>query len=364
MRVQLSSSATKLVSATREILAVWCKEVAFVFLRSNRSRTGNGAIILELGSSEMTLLQASPKGDLKLGKICMGSAAPERQLAALMEKTHLPKGKPAEVIVRLQPDQVLHRTLHLPMASLRYLRKAVPYELEKISPLDPSRVVFDMRLVKRDRVNKRVTVALRLIRRDLAEQILDQCRQVGLRIAALVILGNSAERPWTGFPIDRSAAARMFLRRWSTVFLAGLALVLSGLLITAQYLRGQAIERAILAETDLEQHRAGALRALRSEIQTTRAQISFFTNQRNAPLFVALLTDLSGLIPNSAWATEVDLTSDNVRVHGFAVSASDLIGIFEKSQRFSNARFRSPLVRGSGANSEGFDLSADIESIR
>jgi hypothetical protein len=238
----------------------------------------------------------------------------------------------------------------------------VEFELERTSPLDPKRVVYDTRLVKRDRVTRRATIALRLIRRDLLDEILDHCKSCGFKLAALQIAGGSGERPWSGFPINRYAAARLRVRRWSMPLLAGLALILIGGVVTTEYMNRLGVEHAINAEVDTERKRASAIRNVRTQIETTASQITFFASQRKAPLFVALLTDLSGLLPDSAWATEVELSHQSVRIHGNAKTASSLIDIFEKSQRFSNARFQAPLTRGPAGDSERFDLSVDIES--
>src|SRR5438105_611554 len=55
-------------------------------------------------------------------------------------------GAPKEVVIQLRSEHVLHRSFQLPNASGRTLRKMVKFELERISPVDPTRIVYDLRV--------------------------------------------------------------------------------------------------------------------------------------------------------------------------------------------------------------------------
>jgi hypothetical protein len=318
-------------------------------------------LVLEFGD-ETLVIDASDRGNRIVPSIQSGSPDAGQGLATPMQGISLRRGMSKDVSVRLQPHQVLHRRLQLPDARMRVLRKAVQYELDRVSPLESGRILFDVQCLGRDRSTRRATLAVRMIKRDLADQINATCRAWGLKIAELHFPGTTPRARWRLFPVDRLAAGRTLLRRRCNVLLSGLAVALGLSVVTTEYLRGAATERAAIAELEAERAEAGALRRIRTDIDRAVDEIQFFAAQREAPLFVVLLTDLSGLLPNDAWLTDVELSQRTVRLRGYAASASRLIAIFELSQRFAKAQFGAPSRRGPSAETEQFDLSVEIES--
>ena len=333
-----------------EALVAWQHDLKTAFANSNGNDVlyRTGTLVLTFGSDEPVI--SDPSGRVNPSSPnSMGDGA-------------WPQGTSRNVVVRLNPEQILQRTIRLPNTRLWALQKATQYELERISPLDSKRIVFDVHLTGRDRAARTALLAVRIIRRDLAEHIHSQCRQRRLQVAGLQFPDTVCDKPWRGFPVDRFAATRLLSRRRSTALLSTLALGLIVCTVAAAYVQGAAIERAVMSDLAAEKEQAAALVKLRDNIAAAEKQVQFFSDERRAPMLVALLTDLSGLVPNDAWTTDVELSRESVRIRGYAASASRLIGIFEDSQRFTKARFGAPLVRGPAASSERFDLTAEVES--
>lgn len=248
----------------------------------------------------------------------------------------------------------------MPNASARVLGKAVLFELERLSPLKPAAIVHDIHVVKRDRPLNQAVVEVRMIRRDLLESAAAQCRSLGLHIAGLRLPGLSSGRRWTAYPVKRFAALRLRANRWATAGLSGLALLLLGCTVTAEYMRGAVVQQRIAAELEAERIRANAVPPIRQRIEEERNQILHFVRQRNSTLYVVLLTEISAILPDSAWTTRVEISSENIRIQGFARTPSELIPLFEKSPHFINAHFGQPVAPKASDGPEAFDLTFNI----
>lgn len=247
----------------------------------------------------------------------------------------------------------------MPNASGRVLGKAILFELERLSPLNPASIVHDMHIVKHDRSLRQATVEVRMVRRDLFESIAAQCRSLGLHVAGLQLPRPSSRR-WTAYPVKRFAALRLRANRFGTAGLGGLALLLLGCTVTAEYLRGAAVQQRIAAELEAERIRANSIPPIRNRIEADRNQILHFVRQRNSTLYVVLLTEISAILPDSAWTTRVEISSENIRIQGFARTPSELIPLFEKSPHFINAHFGQPVTRTASSGVEAFDLTLNI----
>lgn len=277
-----------------------------------------------------------------------------------IDSASIPEGASKEVVVRLNPGHALYRTLQLPNANTRTLRKVVEFELERISPVHINRIVYDLRIVKRDRRTRLATVQLRLIKRDFLEQISGQCESRGLRIAELRFPKCWGDKRWSGYPVSRFAAARNIARRSATPVLAAMAILLIACNVACQYWRGVVIEHRIAAEIDAERLRAAGIRPVQNRIESARREIAFYTRQRNAPLFVVLLTELSARLPDTTWATRLELSSDKLNIQGLSKSASELPGILDKSPQFTTPQFRTPPMPNTSGESQSFDLLLDL----
>ena len=80
---------------------------------------------------------------------------------------------------------------------------------------------------------------------------------------------------------------------------------------------------------------------------------------------VALLEDLSRLLPDTTWVQQLDVKTNQksreIQIAGETGSSSQLIEVLEQSGSLANAGFKSPLTKGVTPNTERFLLSAEIK---
>ena len=75
---------------------------------------------------------------------------------------------------------------------------------------------------------------------------------------------------------------------------------------------------------------------------------------------LTFLHELTEVIPPEAYLSTFRVRNDRAELEGFARSASDLVPLLEKSKRFKNAQFTSPVTKVHGGL-ERFSLTTEIE---
>jgi general secretion pathway protein L len=265
------------------------------------------------------------------------------------------------VAICLPQSECLHRTLEMPAASKRTLRAALAYELERISPIELEHIYFDFFVLRADRITRKIELELRIIKRTVVNRAVEYCHGAGLAVGSIGFSGERREADWMHFPVARRAMLQLFWRRWNVPLLASLALVLSLATLVAAYERGNAAESLMEDQLVREQLRALTVSHIQAEINRTRLQAEFLVKQRAAPLLVETLADLTRILPDDTWLSEIEMNGSKIRVQGYSKAASNLIGIIDRSGQFTNAQFEAPLMRGQGDASDRFDLSFDIK---
>jgi len=77
---------------------------------------------------------------------------------------------------------------------------------------------------------------------------------------------------------------------------------------------------------------------------------------------IGVLAEMTRLIPADSWLTDFDYVADNnqVRISGFAVSASQLILLLEESKLFANVKFTSPITMDKLEKKEKFRIEMNV----
>jgi general secretion pathway protein L len=301
---------------------------------------------------------------LKLGALAGGAFGPNRsELVAVYEDGALRPGAGdgrRDAVLVLPAAAVLRPMVRLPIASDNVLRRALGYELEKLSPVPPDQVYFDFRVLGRDRAAKTAEIELRIIRRDIVDDAVRLCRAQGLAAAAIRFGDDPRRADPRHFPVDRNAMLLSFWRRWSTALLGGAMLMLLSVVLFAAYLRGSSQLELLTDELLAESVRAAHAEHLQTRIERASAQLAFLAEQKRSPPFAAILADIAHILPDGSWLTELDISGGKIRVEGFSRSASDLIAVFDRSGHFTNAQFAAPVTQSATPGIERFDLTFEI----
>jgi general secretion pathway protein L len=144
--------------------------------------------------------------------------------------------------------------------------------------------------------------------------------------------------------------------------------VLVGALAGAGALCGLAVAADGVIGADLQSRRntlTGRIAADRAEMpgrdRTSAAAIELERRKRETPPAVIVYENVSQILPDDTYLTEMRLIGDKVQMIGVTSDASSLIRLIEKSPRFTKATFFAPTTRSPSESLEHFFIEAHIE---
>jgi len=264
------------------------------------------------------------------------------------------------VVLRLPQRLVSRQQLELPIAAQADLEEAVGYDLDRRTPFSREHAVFAARLIRLEPARKRLIAEVVVTPRATLDRALQAARALGLepnRVDAADETGDAASGDLLRVAPSR-ANRRGRERDWAAW---GLGLIAASLVAALVWLPISAAQRRA---TDLAARFEAAKRAniaavrLQHQIDELAQEDRYLLDKkRAAPNPLQLLLDTTRVTPDTAWLTEWDMTGEEVRLTGSAVSASGLVDALEHSQIFTGTAFLSPVTRQPDGR-ERFSVSA------
>jgi general secretion pathway protein L len=128
-----------------------------------------------------------------------------------------------------------------------------------------------------------------------------------------------------------------------------------------------AIWRYNAAQKQLDEQIATAqiqAKLARSQIEKRQAELdqaaTIRDEKQNSPSLVRIWAELTRVLPDDAWLTDLSAKGDELTINGFAVSAANLIGPLEASPLFASPDFTAPVVKVPGQEGERFAIRAKV----
>jgi len=352
---QFRGVAGELMSEWREELVRWARE-----LLSSPLMRGGEAVLLDFGAGEVRVGIVDSGGIESIGRTLGAGEIAAREISSLLAGSErVPRGT-ADVMIQLPGEEVLRRRFELPAARRSTLARAVPFELERLSPIEPDRLYYDFTMLPSPKAKKQAELEIRIVKRSSVDSAIALAREAGLRVGTIWFAGDAREASWRSFPVDRSAWLKLKWRQWNVPALAGAAIVLALAVILAAYLRGASVADELSTELDAASNRAAVVHRLAHQISDVQSQIEFPLAEKRAPFLLRILSEVTRELPDGTWLTEFELDSGKVHIQGFSKSASDVVGDIDRSPLFANAQFMAPLQSAQNGN-ERFDLSFDVK---
>ena len=342
------------------VLRNWWQELASL---ANEQLTALGEwprarIMLHINAGTIDVCRIRGHATEKFAMLTSGPAqATAKELSRAVRGAELG----TDVFLTLPADQVLRPRLMMPKARRASLQGALRYEVERINPIGPDDLYYDF--VVGSSGGDTVEIELRMVRKAAFEEVLGLCRTVGLAVAGIYFEGDQRAGDWRTFPVDRSAFLRTLFNSFGLAILSGLAVMLLVLVLVGAYLREAATLDALSDAVADAGVRAARVEQMNETIDRTSKDLGLAARQKEAPFFVSILAELTQTLPDGTWITELTIDGAKLRIQGASSQASDLIGLIDRSSRFSNARFEAPVVHDTAAKVDRFDLSFDVRGV-
>jgi len=340
--------------------------------------------LAELGgpSAVLTATPARAGSDLRLALTGRGGGAlgplrslPDRQRRRL-QRAH--RAGRLRIDLALAPEQVLRRTVALPLAAAGDVAEALSYEIDRITPFAPDEIYFAAAAERAVPKADRLDVDLVFVPRGAADPALSALAEAGLPADRLTVAGTgtgtgtasaAAEGDAAGVPTDAAKGPNLLPRAprgWTpgqrlTAGLAVLAVLFGGLWLwqswQARTERVDALRQQVAAE------RRAAIAAQESRLADAAGQglaAAAYARRSAAPLTVAVIRDATALMPDGTWIERLTYDGETLELFGLSAQATRLIGLFDSHPGFRNPTFRTPVTRSPGAAAERFLLTVEI----
>jgi general secretion pathway protein L len=143
---------------------------------------------------------------------------------------------------------------------------------------------------------------------------------------------------------------------------AALAIVLCGAVWMTLAKQREAI-RQLDEQIASAQSTATAIRSKYDDAQRLAALVAEFRRQKqDGAGIVDVLAELTRIVPDTAWVTDIQIAPGEIAIAGFATSAPELIGLIDASSLFEAVAFASPVVRAPRENADRYNISFRLRS--
>src|SRR5690348_8584194 len=185
---QFRGVAGELISEWREELVRWARE-----LLSSPLMRGGEAVLLDFGAGEVRVGVVGSAGIESIGRTLGSGEIAAREISSLLAGSErVPRGT-ADVMIQLPGEEVLRRRFELPAARRSTLARAVPFELERLSPIEPDRLYYDFTVLPSSKAKKQAELEIRIVKRSSVDSAIALAREAGLRVGTIWFAGDARE---------------------------------------------------------------------------------------------------------------------------------------------------------------------------
>lgn len=319
-----------------------------------------------------------PEAESRELTVWAGGASPERcdtfganEDAGLLRDRWLERvngfedGQP-EIRLCLPADDILRCPVELPLAVESNLAESLRYQLDQVTPFSANQVYFDYDILERDAERGRLKIDLRLTLRSRVDTLRERLTAIGIRPHAIDCLGGEGEHlQCEGFnmlPLEQRPRHVYRRARINWLLVGGLVLVLAVVMAESLFLHQRSADRL---ETEVEtlRNEADEVLALQRELQDALAAANFLAERRRRqPVSVAVLDEITRILPNDIWLTQMQMRGNELMLQGLADQSQRLIELINESELLAEAEFRGSVSIDSRSGRERFNAQARIET--
>lgn len=343
----------------------WTAELSFLVPSWYRDliKPKKDFLILTKNEDLIELVHCSTGGDQNLGTFTLDSEG--RQKAEDSVFSEQPALTEMDTIFRLSPEHCLRKVFKLPAAARENLRKVVAFEMDRRTPFSMDQVYYDVRVVEALPDANQISVEMAVIQRTTLDEQLEKLSEWGLRptIVDMPQIGEGTELSRSRFnllPDALKSKKRNFEKMLNIslmVFLPVLLLVILIIPIWLNYSYLNELRQEVAAVSKI----ANEVQTLKKKADDGLRELDFLLEKkRSEPVLVETLEELTKLIPNDSWLTNLQYKDRRLQIQGQSPGASLLIEKLELSLFFQNTSFVSPVTQDRRTGFERFQIATNV----
>lgn len=295
----------------------------------------------------------------------LGTADPSLYRVETSQRLLQVAGRNFRLLLCLPPDQVLQRTLTLPLAVEENLRQALSFELDRYTPFRPEQVYFDFRVIERDVSQKRLSVELAAVPKSTVDQGVARAAALGLAVNGAVLAAEVEQHAGDcrNFLPDGAKTRRPSARQWLRAGMAAVSVALLAVLLAIPLWQKRAAAISLLDPVAQARAASRETDALRDRLRKQVEEHNFLPNKKwESYSTLQVLEELSKLLPDDTFVMQFDFDGKTVQIQGDTGSSTSLLEILEVSPLFKDVGFKSQLTKLQGTPYDRFHISATLEA--
>jgi general secretion pathway protein L len=264
----------------------------------------------------------------------------------------------AMVDLALQPSRFVFRPLELPGRAAEFLDGIIRAQIDRLTPWTAADAVFHWtppRGSSDDHIALTVVATARTAVTSLAQEFLD----LG---AAGVEVSTTAPGLERIAVFSRRVGGQAAFRHLRLALVAVLAV--TGVLALLSVGLGGSVRDSYDAKEQQIQQRIAERRAIvrNNQAGSGSSPLDLLVRRKQTmPSAVIVLDELSALLPDHTYATEMRIEGDKLQISGLTHDAPSLIQILEQSPHFASAGFFAPTTRAANEAGERFHIETKIK---
>ncbi len=358
------TSIRSLPAAVAGFFRWWGRELSLCVPSWLRSlfRGRSGTLILGLDRDALAVRLRRPSGSVEIGRVAFDPQAPDAARGAVSALVSKPRRRSAQTVLVLPEDQVLRRSIELPLAARENLREVVSFEMDRYTPFAADDVLFDVRPLAADADAQTLTVDLAAVPKAAVARQEAIAAGWGLQPDTVCFTDDrNGDAPDSGFVFKRPEQRRGGVAGRLAALLWIAALAMAGTLVALPLHRQQTVLSGLEAELTGRRAEAAAVEILRRQVAETAGVTDLLVERKSArPAAVALLNEITRLLPDDTWLLQIRVFDDQLTMAGYSSAASALIPVLEASDLLAEVRFEAPVTLDGRIELERFNLSAQI----
>lgn len=262
--------------------------------------------------------------------------------------------------LRIQPGLFLTRQLAARRLPLRQARNMAELDLLASTPFDPAQVhiVFTE--------HARQDCSYHVVKVKTLAAVLEAVRRVGGTVGSLSL--PDADRTRRADPLSLTAIWPPTAqdRRAKIAWTVACLMLLGTVLVTLAHAQWRTWQAGMELDTQIAEAQilAKAARSSLQKRQTGIEQVERIRNEKKTSAsLVRVWAELTRLLPDTAWLTDLSSKGGDLTIMGFSTSAAELIEPLDASPLFAAPEFAAPVVKVPGQGGERFTITAKIGAL-
>ena len=317
-------------------------------------------VVIACRAAQCTLIADVEEGGSEIAVLDRGTLEqhPPGYLAPQLDE--IDKGSAAGLVIDLllEPSMLLRHRLELPLQLETNLRQAIAFQLSRLTPFSEADLFYDVIVRERDAAGRKLEAELVAAPKSRVEPLLREMSRIcGRDIDRLTTADLGPAANLLGSRRTRFRPNRNF---WLLLALIGCL----ALLAVTPVLAKQVVAREQKAAIRELQQSVGELVRQKNALEADGRSLAYVIDRRlQSPRAAVLVNELSELVPDDIYLTQLALSKGRVRLTGQGSNVVGLIDIVNRSAFLEEAKFDSTVSRNPRTGLDQFSIGARVVGV-